>query len=138
METVFPDIITDPVHETTCLKCGHLMDVTHLPVFLQIACPECGLQQRVPGKMGSFLLVDLLGKGGMGAVFRGRDTILDRWVAVKVMQSSFGVNPDFVETFRREAQAAAALNHPNIVQIYSFGVVHGQPFMVMELLEGGR
>lgn len=138
METVFPDIITDPVHETTCLKCGHLMDVTRLPVFLQIACPECGVQQRVPGKMGSFLLVDLLGKGGMGAVFRGRDTILDRWVAVKVMQSSFGVNPEFVETFRREAQAAAALNHPNIVQIYSFGVVHGQPFMVMELLEGGR
>lgn len=133
-----PEIITDPVHETTCLKCHHLMDVSGLPAFLHIACPECGSQQSVPAKMGPFLLVDLLGKGGMGAVYRGRDTGLDRWVAVKVMQSSFGGNPEFVETFRREAQAAAALNHPNIVQIYSFGVSHGQPYMVMELLEGGR
>ena len=138
METGQSDIIMDPVHETTCLKCHHLMDVSNLPPFAEIACPECGVSQHVPAKMGAFLLVDLLGKGGMGAVYRGRDTGLDRWVAIKVMQSSFGGNPEFVETFRREAQAAAALNHPNIVQIYSFGVSHGQPYMVMELLEGGR
>lgn len=128
----------DPVHEASCLKCHHLMDVSGLPAFVEIACPECGTSQHVPAKMGVFLLVDLLGKGGMGAVYRGRDTGLDRWVAVKVMQASLGGNPEFVETFRREAQAAAALNHPNIVQIYSFGVAHGQPYMVMELLEGGR
>lgn len=138
MDAVVNEIVTDPVHETHCLKCQHLMDVSGLPAFVQIACPECGTQQHVPAKMGAFLLVDLLGKGGMGAVYRGRDTGLDRWVAVKVMQASFGGNPAFVETFRREAQAAAALNHPNIVQIYSFGVAHGQPYMVMELLEGGR
>jgi serine/threonine protein kinase len=138
METGHSDIIMDPIHETTCLKCHHLMDVSSLAAFVEIACPECGTTQHVPAKMGAFLLIDLLGKGGMGAVYRGRDTGLDRWVAVKVMQSSFGGNPEFVETFRREAQAAAALNHPNIVQIYSFGVSHGQPYMVMELLEGGR
>lgn len=132
------EILTDPVHEMNCDECGHLLDVTGLPAFVEIACPECQTQQRVPTKLGGFLLVDLLGKGGMGAVYRGRDTALGRWVAVKVMQSSFGGNPEFVETFRREAQAAAALNHPNIVQIYSFGVAHGQPYMVMELLEGGR
>lgn len=138
MATSLHEIITDPMHETTCLKCGHLMDISGLPTFTQIACPECGLPQGVPGKLGAFVLVDLLGKGGMGAVYRGHDVGLDRWVAVKVMQSSFGGNPEFVETFRREAQAAAALNHPNIVQIYSFGVAHGQPYLVMELLEGGR
>ena len=132
------EIITDPMQETSCIKCGHLMDISGLPTFTQIACPECGTQQGVPGKLGSFVLVDLLGKGGMGAVYRGHDVGLNRWVAVKVMQSSFGGNPEFVETFRREAQAAAALNHPNIVQIYSFGVAHGQPYLVMELLEGGR
>lgn len=132
------EIITDPMHETTCMKCKHLLDISGLPTFTQIACPECGTQQGVPGKLGSFVLVDLLGKGGMGAVYRGHDVGLDRWVAIKVMQSSFGGNPEFVETFRREAQAAAALNHPNIVQIYSFGVAHGQPYLVMEILDGGR
>lgn len=138
MGTEHTEIITDPVQDAACLKCHHLMDVSGLPAFVEIACPECGTKQHVPAKMGAFLLVNLLGKGGMGAVYRGRDTGLDRWVAVKVMQSSFGGNSEFVETFRREAQAAAALNHPNIVQIYSFGVSHGQPYMVMELLEGGR
>jgi serine/threonine protein kinase len=138
METGNTDIVMDPVHETACLKCQHLMDVSNLPAFVEIACPECGTKQHVPAKIGVFMLVDLLGKGGMGAVYRGRDTGLDRWVAVKVMQSTFGGNPEFVETFRREAQAAAALNHPNIVQIYSFGVAHGQPYLAMELLDGGR
>lgn len=138
METKLDEIVTDPVHEASCLKCRHVLDVSGLPAFTEIACPECGNHQKVPAKMGAFLLVDLLGRGGMGAVYRGRDTGLDRWVAVKVMQSSFGGNPEFVETFRREAQAAAALTHPNIVQIYSFGVAHGQPYMAMELLEGGR
>lgn len=138
MSTSFPEIMTDPMHETTCIKCHHLLDISGLPTFTQIACPECGVQQGVPGKLGAFVLVELLGRGGMGAVYRGRDVGLNRWVAIKVMQSSFGGNPEFVETFRREAQAAAALNHPNIVQIYSFGVAHGQPYLVMELLEGGR
>lgn len=138
MESGNTDIVMDPVHETECLKCHHLMDVSSLPAFVEIACPECGLKQHVPAKIGVFMLVDLLGKGGMGAVYRGRDTGLDRWVALKVMQSSFGGNPEFVETFKREAQAAAALNHPNIVQIYSFGVAHGQPYLAMELLDGGR
>jgi serine/threonine protein kinase len=59
-------------------------------------------------------------------------------VAIKVMLSSYGDDPEFVANFRREAQAAAALNHPNVVQIYSFGIEHGQPYIVMELLTGGR
>jgi serine/threonine protein kinase len=121
-----------------CSNCAHLLDVSSLPPFTEIACPECQTPQAVPTRLGPFLLVELLGKGGMGAVYRGRDTSLDRWVAIKVMLATLGENQDFVSTFRREAQAAAALNHPNIVQIYSFGVAHGQPYMVMELLEGGR
>lgn len=132
------EILTEPVAEMTCTACGHPLDVTGLTPFIAIACPECHSPQTVPAKLGGFLLVEMLGKGGMGAVYRGRDTSLDRWVAVKVMLTTLGSNREFVETFRREAQAAAALNHPNVVQIYSFGVEHSQPYMVMELLEGGR
>ena len=133
-----PDIVMEPVTEVACTDCQHPLDVSGLPPFTEIACPECGTPQVVPAKLGNFLLLGLLGKGGMGAVYRGLDASLDRPVAVKVMLTSLGENKEFVETFRREAQAAAALNHPNIVQIYSFGVAHGQPYMVMELLDGGR
>lgn len=138
MEPTRTEILTEPVSEMTCSACQHTFDVAGLPSFVEIVCPECHAPQLVPAKLGPFLLVELLGQGGMGAVYRGRDISLGRWVAVKVMLSSLGSNTEFVETFRREAQAAAALNHPNIVQIYSFGVEHGQPYMVMELLEGGR
>jgi hypothetical protein len=132
------EILTEPVVEMVCSACAHPLDVSGLPAFTEIACPECHTPQKVPTRLGPFLLVELLGKGGMGAVYRGHDTSLDRWVAIKVMLATLGENEEFVATFRREAQAAAALNHPNIVQIYSFGVAHGQPYMVMELLEGGR
>jgi serine/threonine-protein kinase len=132
------DIMMEPVREVACTACNHLMDVSGLMAFTEIACPECGTAQVVPAKLGNFLLLGLLGKGGMGAVYRGLDTSLDRPVAIKVMLTSLGENTEFVATFRREAQAAAALNHPNIVQTYSFGVAHGQPYIVMELLDGGR
>lgn len=131
-------ILTDSVAETACTSCGHPLDVSGLPAFVEIACPECGAHQMVPGRLGGFLLLEMLGKGGMGAVYRGLDTSLDRPVAVKVLLSTLGEDMEFVKTFRHEAQAAAALNHPNVVQIYSFGIERGQPYMVMELLEGGR
>lgn len=132
------DIMMEPVREIACISCHHLLDVSGLTAFTEIACPECSATQVVPAKLGNFLLLGLLGKGGMGAVYRGLDTSLDRPVAIKVMLTSLGENKEFVETFRREAQAAAALNHPNIVQTYSFGVAQGQPYIVMELLDGGR
>ena len=132
------DIVMESVNEVACTSCQNPLDVSGLPAFTEIACPECHTPQVVPAKLGNFLLLGMLGKGGMGAVYRGLDTSLDRPVAVKVMLTSLGENKEFVATFRREAQAAAALNHPNIVQTYSFGVAHGQPYMVMELLDGGR
>ena len=76
----------------------------------------------------------LLGQGGMGAVYRGRDPDLDRQVAIKVILDR---TPDFVGRFRREAQAIARLAHPSIVQIYDFGLDdEGNPYFVMELVDG--
>jgi hypothetical protein len=132
------EIITEPVAQIVCAQCRHPLDVSELPAFTEIQCPECGATQIVPARLGPFLLQGLLGKGGMGAVYQGYDESLNRPVAVKVLLASLGADAEFVETFRREAQSAAALNHPNIVQIYSFGVEHDQPYMVMELLAGGR
>lgn len=89
------------------------------------------------GDNGNFLLERELGAGGMGGVYMGRDKMLDRPVAVKVMLPEYGSNPEFVDTFKKEAQAAARLIHPNIVQVYSYGIYNGMPYMALELASGG-
>lgn len=89
------------------------------------------------GETGNFLLERALGAGGMGGVYMGRDKMLDRPVAVKVMLKEFGSDAEFVEKFKREAQAAAKLLHPNIAQIYSYGISDGMPYIAMELATGG-
>src|SRR5580693_6528576 len=78
----------------------------------------------------------LLGAGGMGEVYRARDPILKRDVAIKVLPSFVAKDPDRLWRFEQEAQAAAALNHPNILAIFRFGVFNGAPYLVSELLAG--
>ncbi len=90
-----------------------------------------------PSDFGHFILEKELGHGGMGGVYLARDKMLDRKVGIKVMLKSLGDDPEFVERFQREAQAAARLNHPNIAQIYSFGQENGMPYIAMELVSGG-
>ena len=78
-----------------------------------------------------------IGRGGMADVFLARDLLLDRLVAIKVLFPEFATDPAFVERFRREATAAANLNHPNIVGVYDWGEADGTYFIVMEYLPGG-
>ena len=68
-----------------------------------------------------YRLVELLGQGGMARIYRAHDNQLDRAVAVKVLRPEYGRDPDFGSRFRHEAQAAASLNHPNIVSVYDYG-----------------
>ena len=89
------------------------------------------------GDNGNFLLERELGAGGMGGVYMGRDKMLDRPVAVKVMLKELGADAEFVEKFKKEAQSAAKLIHPNIAQIYSYGISDGMPYIAMELASGG-
>lgn len=130
-------IYTDPVSEAACPKCGEILGVEGLPAFTSVECPKCSHMFFVPAQFGPFLLLELLGAGGMGGVYLARDEGLKREVAIKVMLQSLGDDIDFVETFQREAQAAAKLNNPHIAQIYSFGQQYGQPYIVMELVSHG-
>jgi serine/threonine protein kinase len=132
------DIIADPVEKIACRKCGRHLDVSKLASFSKVECPDCHTKQTVPAQFGPFLLLELLGAGGMGAVYQALDQQLGRYVAIKVMKRAMGDDPHFVENFLREARAAAALNHRNVVQIYSCGQEKGQPYIVMELVSGGR
>src|SRR4051812_8800603 len=85
---------------------------------------------------GRYEVRSRLARGGMADVFVAHDTLLDRPVALKVLFPQFATDPAFVERFRREAQAAANLNHPNIVSVYDWGGENGTYFIVMELVEG--
>ena len=81
-------------------------------------------------------VIDRIGRGGMAEVFRARDLLLDREVAVKVLFPENASDPNFVERFRREAQSAAGLNHPNIVGVYDWGQHGSTYFMAMEFVPG--
>ncbi len=81
-------------------------------------------------------LLELLGRGGMGAVYKARQTRLDRLVALKILPPEIGQDRDFTERFAREAQAMARLNHPHIVTIHDFGQTNGLYFFVMEYVDG--
>ena len=86
--------------------------------------------------LGSYEIVDAIGAGGMGEVYRARDTKLDRMVAIKVLPETVAQNADALARFQREAKAVAALSHPNILAIHDLGEHEGHRFAVMELLEG--
>ncbi len=131
-------VIFERVQRLNCAQCGTRMDVSALEPFAVAQCPDCGNQDTVPARFGEFLLLNLINTGGMGGVYRARDESLGRLVAIKVMLAKLGADTEFVENFKREAQAAARLNHPNVAQIYSYGQTQGQPFIVMELVSGHR
>jgi len=90
----------------------------------------------VGAKVDGYEVLSLLGAGGMGEVYRARDSVLKRDVAIKVLPPFVAKDPDRLWRFEQEAQAAAALNHPNILAVYRFGVFDGAPYLVSELLVG--
>jgi len=132
------------------------------PAFLDQACPDAEVRQDVESllvshreagnflespaalssviaqgyRLGPYEIAVPIGSGGMGDVYKARDTRLERDVAVKVLPTDLAASPDRRRRFEREARAASALNHPNIVAVYDIGSQDGVAFIVTELLEG--
>jgi serine/threonine protein kinase len=90
----------------------------------------------IGSQLGSHQIIALLGRGGMGEVYRARDTKLKREVAIKILPDEFSRDPDRVSRFQREAEVLASLNHPNIAGIYDLEEANGSRFLVLELVEG--
>jgi len=129
-----------------CSRCGGSMPPG---TALGDNCPGCllelGLRDTIsttalsiaPGQqLGSYEILSLLGKGGMGEVYRARDNKLNREVAIKLLSQQFSNDKERVARFHREAQSIAALNHPNIAAIYELSEANATRFLVLELVEG--
>src|SRR5215475_4487443 len=89
-------------------------------------------------RFNQYEIIAPLGAGGMGEVYRARDTRLDREVAIKVLPANYTNDEDRLRRFKQEALATSALNHPNILTVHDIGDHEGAPFIVAELLEGAE
>jgi len=120
-----------------CPNCATLLDVSDQEPFAKVHCPICGTMMRARTQFNNFAIEEVIGRGGMGAVYRALDMNLNRHVALKVVKAEFSRNPEYVANFEREAIITASVNHPNVVKCFSFGVDHGTYYIAMELVDKG-
>ena len=121
----------------TCPACGATVDTSEAEPLMRVPCPQCGEKVRVQRSFNNFELVETLGIGGMGTVYKARDVLLDRFVALKLLRKDLGEDIDYETRLQQEARVAASVNHPNVIQVFSTGKDHGQFYLVMELVDHG-
>jgi len=120
-----------------CPACGASFDTSDAEPLARVECPNCGEKVRAERMFDNFLIIETVGMGGMGTVYKARDTLLDRFVALKLLRKDLEGGLDETAQLQQEARMAASVNHPNIVQVFSSGTDHGQFYLVMELVERG-
>jgi serine/threonine protein kinase len=120
-----------------CHSCGAILDLTGRTGFTHVECQHCGAPSVVPLKFGDFLLLNVIGTGGTGTVYKAIDVPLNRYLALRVLRSNRASNPEFVARFSGEARATATVNHPNVAQVYSFGEIDHWYYAAMELCDHG-
>jgi eukaryotic-like serine/threonine-protein kinase len=127
----------DETVSMACPSCGTVIDTTNAEPLSRVPCPNCGEKVRVERAFNNFVVLETLGVGGMGTVYKARDTLLDRLVALKLLRKDLGGEIDYSTRLKQEARVAASVNHPNVIQVFSSGTDHGQFYLVMELVDHG-
>src|ERR1700739_5123654 len=94
------------------------------------------MDSNLPAKIGKYDIIEVIGRGGMGVVYKANDPHLDRTVAIKMITTGFAEPPAQLKRFFVEAKSLASLVHPNIVTVYDLGDFNGNPYLVMQYLEG--
>ena len=122
----------------TCGRCKNKTFISgDLAPFESEPCQKCGHPVMLPVMLRNFELRTIIASGGMGTVYTAHDVKLEREVALKMMKREMAADPEIMQAFYREARAGAALNHTNIIHVYSFDEFEGQPYLVMELADQG-
>lgn len=121
----------------SCPSCDQKVVTAGLEPFAKVDCPNCGHQLRVERVFENYRVVEPLGAGGMGSVYKARDTRLNRFVALKLLRTEFAGDAEFTAKLQDEARITASIKHPHVVEVYSVGEDHGQFYVVMELVDGG-
>lgn len=121
--------------------CGGCLAKNFIPGDLEpmqtVPCNKCGHPVMLPFKMRQFELRSIIGIGGMATVFRAFDVNLEREVAIKLAKREMLENPEVMKSFYREARVIAALNHTNILHVYTFDEFNGEPYIAMEIADNG-
>jgi serine/threonine protein kinase len=127
-----------PLKMVTCPGCDAKTFIPgDLPPLASEPCKKCGHAIMMPMQLRQFELRAKVGSGGMATVYRAWDTMLERFVAVKLTKKEILTEPGALENFCREARACAKLNHTNIIHIYTFDEWEGETYLVMELADQG-
>ena len=129
---------TKPLKLVNCISCGANAFIPGELLPLQTtSCSKCGAELMMPMMLEHFELNSRIAAGGMGTVYRATDTVLQRDVAIKLMQPELADDEEGLEAFYAEARAVAQLSHTNIIQLYQFGQLNDQLYLVMELALAG-
>lgn len=131
------EIKVNRIKQITCAHCKHPIDITKYKPLSTQPCPNCQEQFQVPCQIGQYLLFKRLAAGAMGSVYIAYDEVLARQVALKIVSAPPSKDDDLYQGALREARVQGSVNHPNVAQVYAMSEDMGQPYIIMELVEGG-
>jgi eukaryotic-like serine/threonine-protein kinase len=120
-----------------CPACGAPVETGDAEPLAYITCSNCGEKMRAERTFDHFVVVEIVGVGGMGTVYKARDMHLDRFVALKLLRKDLSGEADHNARLEQEARTAASVTHPNVIQVFDSGMDHGQFYVVMELVDHG-
>ncbi len=120
-----------------CPNCTTLVDISEQEPLAKFDCPNCGEPMRANRKYNHFSIVEHLGTGGMGSVYKALDRNLNRMVALKLLRKELSADESYITKLEDEARITASINHPFVVKVFSFGSDNGQYYIAMELVDKG-
>lgn len=131
------EIQVNRIKQITCASCKHVIDITKFKPLSRQMCPACQVQFQVPCQIGQYVLFKRIAAGAMGSVYLAYDEVLARRIALKIVSVPASKKDDLYEGALREARVQASINHPNVAQVYAMSEDMGQPYIIMELVDGG-